>query len=148
MVQAFDIRCCGLQTKDVHVNGPIIIAVITALAGVFASALTFYLTRRKEREAEWRTQKLTHYKEFMAALNAIVGPPATTDEKVRFANAANNIFLVGSPAVLIALQGYLDETAESNASKSVDRHDENTDCPDLRHTRRYRLEAEPAGRTL
>jgi hypothetical protein len=105
------------------VNGPIIVAVITAIAGVFATALTFYLTRRKEREADWRTQKLSHYKEFMAALNAIVGPPATTEEKVRFANAANNIFLVGSPAVLIALRNYLDETAESNASKSVDRHD-------------------------
>lgn len=105
-------------------NGPIIITMITAIASVFASALIFYLTRWKEREADWRTQKLTHYKEFMAALNAVVGPPPTTEEKVRFANAANNIFLVGSPAVLIALRHYLDETAESNESKSDRRHDE------------------------
>ena len=105
-------------------DGPITVATITAIAGVFASALTFYLTRRKEREAEWRAQKLAHYKEFMAALNAIVGPPATTEEKVCFANASNNIFLVGSPAVLIALRGYLDETAESNVNKSDRRHDE------------------------
>lgn len=105
-------------------NGPIIVAIITAVAGVFASALTFYLTRRKEREADWRAQKLLHYKEFMAALNAVVGPPPTTEEKVRFANAANNIFLVGSPDVLVSLRRYLDETAESNANRSNHHHDE------------------------
>jgi Zn-dependent protease with chaperone function len=105
-------------------NGPIIVAAITAIAGVFATALAFYLTRQKEREADWRSQKLAHYKAFMVALNAIVGPPASTEEKIAFANAANNLFLVGSPAVLIALRRYLDETAESNTDKAFDRHDE------------------------
>ncbi|BAV65667.1 hypothetical protein [Sphingobium cloacae] len=105
-------------------NGPIAVAVITAVTGIFISALTFYLTRQREREAEWRTQKLAHYKQFMTALNAIVGPPPTTEERVTFANAANNIFLVGSPRVLVALRHYLDETADSNSNKEVDRHDE------------------------
>ncbi|MDP9603353.1 UNVERIFIED_ORG: hypothetical protein J2W38_003142 [Variovorax paradoxus] len=104
-------------------DAPIIVAIITAVAGLFASSLTFLLTKKKEREAEWRKQKLDHYKEFMAALNDIVGPPAPVEAKVRFASAANNIFLVGSPAVLIALRGYLDETAESNTNRSNDTHD-------------------------
>lgn len=106
------------------IDGSIAVAIITAVAGIFASALTFYLTRQKEREAEWRAQKLVHYKQFMAALNAIVGPPPTTEERVTFANASNNIFLVGSPRVLVALRNYLDETADSNSNKEVDRHDE------------------------
>lgn len=105
-------------------NGSVAVAIITAVAGVLVSALTFYLTRQKEREAEWRTQKLTHYKQFMAALNAIVGPPPTNEERIAFANAANNIFLVGSPRVLVALRHYLDETADSNRNREVDRHDE------------------------
>jgi len=46
-------------------DAPIIVAVITAAAGLFASSLTFFLTKKKEREAEWRKQKLDHYKEFM-----------------------------------------------------------------------------------
>jgi hypothetical protein len=102
----------------------IIIAMITAFAGIIASALTFYLTRKKEREAEWRTQKLAHYKQFMTALNAIVGPIPTTQERITFADAANNIYLVGSPAVLIALRAYLDETADSKPKDAPDRHDE------------------------
>jgi hypothetical protein len=105
-------------------SGPIIVAVITAIAGVFATALTFYLTRQKEREADWRSQKLAHYKAFMVALNAIVGPPASTKEKVAFADASNNLFLVGSPAVLVALRHYIDETAESKIEKDIDHHDE------------------------
>lgn len=105
-------------------DAPIIVAIITAAAGLFASSLTFFLTKKKEREAEWRKQKLDHYKEFMAALNDIVGPPAPVEARVRFASAANNIFLVGSPAVLIALRGYLDETAESNTARRDDKHDE------------------------
>jgi len=105
-------------------DAPILVAIISAATGLVASALTFYLTKKKEREAEWRKQKLDHYKEFMATLNEIVGPPASVDAKVRFASASNNIFLVGSPAVLLALRDYLDETAESNKSRSSDRHDD------------------------
>ncbi len=103
---------------------PIIVAIISAAAGLLASALTFSLTKRKEREAEWRKQKLDHYKEFMAALNDIVGPPASAEAKVRFASAANNIFLVGSPDVLVALRLFLDETSQSHPRKSGDKHDE------------------------
>jgi len=47
--------------------------------------------QEKEREAEWRKLELDHYKEFTAALNDIVGPPAPLEAKVRFASAANNI---------------------------------------------------------
>jgi hypothetical protein len=103
---------------------PIIVAVITAGAGLIASALSFFLTKMKEREAEWRTQKLNHYKAFMVALNAIVGPPAPTEDRVRFADAANNLFLFGSKDVLVALRDFLDVTADSRTQADVDRHDE------------------------
>ncbi len=54
-------------------DAPILIAVISAVAGIFASALTFFLTKKKEREAEWRKQKLESYKELLSAMNGVVG---------------------------------------------------------------------------
>jgi hypothetical protein len=101
-------------------NVPVIVAIITASAGLLASALGFYLTKKKEREAEWRKQKLEHYKEMMAALNVVVGAPPSVDAKVRFAHAANNVFLVGAPPVLVALRGFLDATADSNKENLTD----------------------------
>lgn len=99
----------------------IIVAFISAATGIIASALTFFLTKKKEREAEWRKQKLDHYKELVAALNDITGITGSSESKVRFAHAANNILLVGAPDVLVALRVFLDETAQPAAS---DRHDE------------------------
>lgn len=71
---------CHLAGTE-HMDVPIIVAVIMAAAGLFASSLTFFLTKKKEREAEWRRQKLDHCKEFMAALNNIVGPPAPVEAR-------------------------------------------------------------------
>lgn len=105
-------------------NGTIIVAFITVAGSIIAVAITSYLTKAKEREAEWRLAKLAHYKRFMTALSAIVGPTPSYEERVTFADAANDVFLVGSPAVLVALRNYLDETADSKATKEVDRHDE------------------------
>jgi len=105
-------------------NGTIIVAIITVVGSILAAAITSYLTKAKDREAEWRSAKLAHYKRFMTALSAIVGPTPTAEERITFADAANDIFLVGSPDVLVALRAYLDETADSNGGKVVDRHDE------------------------
>ena len=105
------------------VSTPVVVAIITAGTGVLVSAITFFLTKAKEREADWRTQKLEHYKAFLVALNAIVGPPAPSEDRVRFANAANNLFLVGSKDVLVSLRDYLDATADSRTQVDLDRHD-------------------------
>ncbi len=103
---------------------PIIVAIIAAITTIAAGALTFFLTKAKEREATWRSQKLDHYKAFMIALNAVVGPPPSLEDRVRFADASNNIFLVGSREVLVALRAFLDETADSKPQLDVSRHDQ------------------------
>lgn len=105
-------------------NGTIVVAIITVLGSIIAAAVTSYLTKAKDREAEWRSVKLAHYKRFMTALSAIVGSNPTPQERITFADAANDIFPVGSPAVLVALRSYLAETSDSNSGKVVDRHDE------------------------
>jgi hypothetical protein len=105
-------------------DAPVIVAIITAATGIFASALTFFLTKQKEREAEWRKQKLESYKELISALSGIAGAVPPADAKVRFAHIANHILLVASPAVLVALRDFLDETSDSKKNKEADRHDE------------------------
>jgi hypothetical protein len=104
-------------------SASIVVAIIAAIAALAGTAISFFLTKAKEREATWRSQKLDHYKAFMAGLNAMVGPPASVEDRVRFADAANNIFLVGSREVLMALRGFLDETADSNPHRDTARHD-------------------------
>jgi hypothetical protein len=105
-------------------DATIIVALITAGATITAGAVTFALTKAKEREAEWRSQKLAHYKEFMAAANLMVVKEPPDADRVRFANASNNIYLVGAPPVLVALRAFLDETATSNPDFDPDRHDD------------------------
>ncbi len=106
------------------INATIVVAVIGAAAALVAPALSFFLTKQKEREAEWRTQKLDHYKAFMAALSAVVGPPAASEDRVKFANATNNISLVGSADVLVALRTFLKSTADSRTEEDLRLHDE------------------------
>jgi hypothetical protein len=99
-------------------------ALISALAAIIASAGAILLTRQKEREAIWRAKKLSYYEEFFGAASGIVGDSSPPDTKVRFAAAVNNLHLIGSPAVIVALHAFCDEIAASNTSRSKDRHDD------------------------
>ncbi|MBB4641476.1 hypothetical protein [Rhizorhapis suberifaciens] len=100
-------------------------ALISALAAIIASAGAIYLTKQKEREAEWRSKKLAYYEEFFGAASGIVGDTAPPGAKIRFATAVNNLHLIASGAVIKALHAFTDEIAESNAATfTKDRHDE------------------------
>lgn len=99
-------------------------AIISALAAIIASAGAIFLTKQKEREAEWRKTKLTYYQEFFAAASGIVGVTSPPDTKVRFATSVNNLHLIGSQGVIAALHAFCDEIAVSNPNRSSDRHDE------------------------
>lgn len=99
-------------------------ALISAIALIVAATATIYLTKQKEREAEWRNTKLSYYKEFFAAASGIVGETSPPDTKVRFATAVNNLHLIGSNGVITALHAFCDEIAVSNKNRAKDRHDE------------------------
>lgn len=99
-------------------------AIISAIALIIVSAGTIFLTKQKEREAEWRAKKLAYYEEFFAAASGIVGETSPPDTKVRFATAVNNLHLIGSHGVIKALHAFCDEIAVSNSNRTKDRHDE------------------------
>ncbi|MDR7150464.1 hypothetical protein J2W49_002422 [Hydrogenophaga palleronii] len=88
-----------------------------------AAALTFFLTKTKEREAELRKQKLEHYKEFLDALSGIVGTDSTAENQRRWARASNTMGLVASQQVLQAQMRLQDAIAISNPNRSTDEHD-------------------------
>ncbi|MGZ5056604.1 MAG: hypothetical protein ACXWAT_16895 [Methylobacter sp.] len=104
-------------------NISIIVAILTAVASIFVAALTFWLTKHKEREAEVRKQKLEHYRDLVSSFSGIVGTDSTPEGQKHFARASNNLSLIASQEVLIALQAFQHEIRKSNPEPSVERHD-------------------------
>jgi hypothetical protein len=101
----------------------IIVASISASASICVAAITFWLTKRKEREAEVRKQKLEHYKDLISSFSDIVGSDSTPEGQKLFARACNNLSLIASQEVLTALHAFQHEIRKSNPEPSIERHD-------------------------
>ena len=102
----------------------VFVAVITAGASIILSALSFFLTKKKEREAELRKQKLDSYTELLSALSNLTGKDVTLESKKRLAHIVNHIWLISPYSVTKALINFLDESSDSNRGKlSQSRHD-------------------------
>ena len=104
-------------------DSAVFVATISASASILVAALTFFLTKKKEREAEFRKQKLEHYKEFLDALSGVVGTDSTAENQRRWARASNTMGLVASQQVLEAQMKFQEATAKSNPNRSSEEHD-------------------------
>jgi hypothetical protein len=47
----------------------VVVSVIAAASGVVVTSVSYYLTKKKEREADWRKYKFEQYKEFLASMS-------------------------------------------------------------------------------
>jgi hypothetical protein len=103
---------------------PVTVAIISAAAAIVVSALSFYLTKSKERQADWQRYKFELYKDLVQSFSGIVGTDSTPEGNRRFASACNTLHLIGSKGVLTALHRFQDEIKVSNASRDHDKHDE------------------------
>jgi hypothetical protein len=100
----------------------VIVAIISAAAVLVTSALTFFLTKAKERDAEWRKLKLEKYEELLTATSELA---ANKQSGQRFAKAANDVSLVASPQVLVALRAFLEPIiTPAHSTLTNDRHDD------------------------
>lgn len=99
-------------------------AIISAAVAILAPAISFYLTKEKEREADWQRYRFEQYKDFIAALSANVGADATADTARRFAWACNTLQLLASPPVIRAMHDLQDGISTSNPNRSRAGHDE------------------------
>jgi hypothetical protein len=104
-------------------SGAIVAAVTTFFGGIAVAASSYLFTKRHEREAALRREKLEHYKEFVASLSGIVSGEGTDDNQRAFALACNKLMLVAPQAVIAALRKFQDEIKLSNSDKSVRKHD-------------------------
>src|SRR4051812_4250503 len=97
----------------------VVIAVISAFGSIVAAALSYHFSRKREIEANWRNQKLTHYQELLSALSdAAIHGINHTKAQERFANAFNTVALVAPQSVLRALLNFHNEIQVGNPNSS------------------------------
>jgi dsDNA-specific endonuclease/ATPase MutS2 len=99
-------------------------ALIAATGAVALAGATYWFTKKREREAELRKEKLEHYKDFVVSLSGIVSGESTPDAQRAFARACNKLNLVAPQAVVKSLQDFQQEIKISNTQRSNDRHDQ------------------------
>ncbi len=102
----------------------VLIAVIGALSSIFLAAFAYWTTKQKEREAEWRKEKLTYYKAFVESLSALVGADATPEGHRMYAKTTNNLLLFAPQSVIAAVDRFRYENRISNTESTRERHDE------------------------
>jgi hypothetical protein len=84
-------------------NASVLTAIISGATAIIVAALSYSLTMRREREAEWRKVKLDHYREYIAGLSGIVNERGTPLSQARNSDAVNALLLVAPTEVLRAL---------------------------------------------
>jgi len=100
------------------------VAVLSGVFAILVVVVTYFLTKWREHEADWRKAKLEHYREYVAALSGVVqGRNVTREAHARYADAVNALTLVASPSVLTALYAFQDEISYRNTQRSGERHD-------------------------
>lgn len=108
---------------DAAMNAAVLAAMISAVAALFVSTLSFSLNQRQQRQLDWRKVKLEMYREYVAALSGIIQGRETPEAHLRYADAANSLSLVASSQVLRALYAFLNENSFRNLSRTIERHD-------------------------
>src|SRR5438876_149720 len=93
-------------------------ALIASFGGIAVVGATYWFTKQREREAEWRKEKLEYYKAFVVALGGTIAGEATPEGHRAFARACNNLNLVAPQAVIEALREFQQEIKISNPNKS------------------------------
>lgn len=104
-------------------NSNLLISIISASTAIVVAAITYWSTKHREREAEWRKEKLGHYKEYFAALASNVGSHSTNESSKRYAIAFNTVGLFASQEVIKCLHNYQDLTQFPAGQVSRDKHD-------------------------
>lgn len=96
---------------------------IALIGSLLVTSLTFWLTKKKERSAEWRKEKLAYYKAFIESLSGNVEGDATPENHVAFAKATNNLLLFAPQSVIAALNDFRSEISVSNTCRTQEKHD-------------------------
>lgn len=102
----------------------ILVSLVGLLGTVAAAVLTYWTTKKRERDSEWRKEKLIYYKTFVDSLSGIVEGDDTPDGHRLYARATNNLLLFAPQAVIDAVNAFRTETRAANPARSQERHDQ------------------------
>jgi hypothetical protein len=101
----------------------VLAALVAASGAVILAGASYWFTKKREREAELRKEKLEHYKDFVASLSGIISGEGTPEGQRAFSRACNKLNLVAPQRVLEALQAFQSEIKMSNHARSNEQHD-------------------------
>jgi len=98
-------------------------SVVAAVVAVIVAVLTYRAAKEREREAEWRKEKLGYYKAFTESLSGTVGDDSTPEGQRAFAQATNNLLLLAPQTVVEAVAAFREEIRVSNKHQTREAHD-------------------------
>jgi len=98
-------------------------AIVTASGAIAVAGASYWFTKKREREADLRKEKVAHYKDFVACLSGVISGEFTPVAQRAFAIACNKLNLVAPQPVIHALQKFHEEIKASNDTKSRKAHD-------------------------
>lgn len=101
----------------------VVVATIGLVGSLAAVVLTYWSTKRRDREAEWRKEKLAYYKSFVESMSGIVEGDASPEGHRLFAKATNSLLLFAPQSVIEALNAFRSEIRVSNPGRSQEQHD-------------------------
>jgi hypothetical protein len=105
-------------------SGQIWAALIATLSALLVASFTYWSSKRRDIEADWRKLKLQKYEEFATSLAGMAEGGATDETKTRFNVASNSLHLIASKRVVDALESFRKEISAGNVNKTPDKHDE------------------------
>lgn len=98
-------------------------SLIATSGAIIVAGASYWFTKKREREAVLRREKLAHYKDFVTCLTGVIAGEYTAEGQRAFARACNALNLVAPQTVLKALQDFQQEIKQSNVHRTIDRHD-------------------------
>jgi len=95
----------------------IIVAIISAAAALILQAISSYLTKSREREADWRKQRLEYYRRYFELLNKVVATKPSDNDRKEYAIASSALYLVAPNEVMLAMRKFQDNNTASEERK-------------------------------
>ncbi len=101
----------------------ILTATISTAGTLTVAVAGYYFTKKREREAEWRKEKLGYYKAFVSSLSNSLRSQESMEGRAECSRASNDLLLFAPQRVIDALR-VLNEWIASDRNRSQDKHDE------------------------
>ncbi len=104
-------------------NATFVASIVGFIGSVVVVTMTYWLTKRREQEAEWRKEKLSYYKSFIESMSGILEGEDSPEGHKLFSKTTNNLLLFAPQAVVSALNAYRLELSLSNQNPSPEQRE-------------------------